>query len=337
MIAFPRGIAVILSCCFTIAAVFAEQAPHVLRISVENRGTHVQVRMLKRFIDRVHLTSGGALRLELYDSARLYRDSDVVGALSLGKVEMAVPGIWQLDRYAPDFASLMLPSVYGLSEAESGLLVDGEFGAFLSASLSSALPVEVLGRWMELGGIRLFFIGKSVRDLRGLRVRVAGGAANEERIRALGGQPVSIPWPDFPSYIARGSVDAVLTTYETIASANLQDAGIGAALEESHYIGYYLPMVNRQFWASLSVSARVCLLAAWDTTVDEARLEARSAQDASKKLLAEGGLRIQSAPASETLSKRASLLTAENNIADRLHISEQALSLLHRILQIDGK
>jgi len=314
---------------FSGATVFAEAASRVMRISVENSGTHVQVRMLKRFSQRAAEASGGSLVVELYDGARLFRDADVVSALSLGKVEMAVPGIWQLDRYAPDFASLMLPSVYGRTEVDIARVVDTEFGVFLSGILERTLTIVVLGRWMELGSAHTFFIGKSVRELRGLRVRVPGGEANEERIRALGSFAVAIPWPDLPSILSRGLVDAVVTTYETILSANLHTFGIGAVLEESHYVGYYVPMINRRFWESLDDRTRSAVKNAWDATVEESRIESRTAQANAKKNLLEHGVRLRASSSSESAVNREKLMLNERSIAERIHVSDEALDRLH--------
>ncbi len=305
----------------------AEEPRRIMRISLENKSGHVQVRMVERFVERLAARSGNELKIELYDDARLFRDADVVSALSLGKVEMAVPGIWQLDRFAPDFAALMLPSAFGYTEAEAARAVDGPFGAYLSSSLESALPLKVLGRWMELGGAQLFFVGRNVRDTEGLRIRVPGGIANEERMRAFGSYPVAVAWPDLPSFIERGVVDAILTTYETIASAKLHEKGVGAVLEEDQYMAYYVPVLSRRFWSDLDESTRKSIADAWEETVDEARAEAQAAQAAAKRTLAEKGVRIQVASAAERAQKRAVLLGSESEIASRAHVSARAIEL----------
>lgn len=306
--------------------------PRVMRISVENRESHVQVRMLKLFVERVKDSTAGAVSVELHSGARLFRDADVVSALAMGKIEMAVPGIWQLDRFSPDFAALMLPSAYGLPETDLARAVDGPFGLFLSRSLQDALPVHVLGRWMELGSAHAFFVGKNVKDFRGLRVRVPGGAANEERVRVFGAFPVSIPWPDLPSFMARGGVDAVVSSYETILSAGLQEKGIGAVLEESQDVGYYVPILSRRFWEGLDDASRSAIAEAWEATADQAREEARAAQAHARNELRSAGVRVVAAPAAERLARRDALLAAEAEIAARVHASSEAIGLLRRSL-----
>lgn len=334
---FSRIVLPILLFSFLGLPVSAENGTRVLRISVENRDTHFQVRMVRHFSRLAETAAGGAVSIEVYDGAALFRDADVVPALVQGKVEMAVPGIWQLDRFVPDFACLMLPSVFGRTEKELGRVVDSDLGSYLSRSLEKALPVFVLGRWMELGSAHTFFLGAALRDYRGLRVRVPGGAANAERVKALGASPLTIPWPDLPSYLSRSLVDAVVTSYETIASAKLQTAGIEAVLEESQYIGYYVPMFNRRFWESLDDRTRSALIDAWEATVDLARTEARQAQANAKRTLLADGVRLFVPSSLETERTRNALLRSEKVIAERVHVSDEALGYLRRAFDKEMK
>ena len=316
---------------FTFACVSAAtgtEAVPVMRISIENQTGHFLSRMMRRFVERVTGMAGDRVNVELYDEAKLFRDADVVSALSLGKVEMAVPGISQFDRFAPDIASLMLPTLFGVSEQDVAAVVDGIFGSYLSENIESTLPVVVLGRWMEQGSVYTFFQGKTIRPLYGLRVHVAGGAVNIDRLRALGALPIAIPWPDLPAYFSRGIVDAVLTSYERVLSSKLQAEGVLSVSEMSYYVGYYVPIVNRVFWESLGPETRNAIATAWEMTVDEERLEARAAQADAKKALVDAGLRVFMPTATEQTSVRSTLLAAESDMAERNHVSSQTLEQL---------
>ncbi len=74
----------------------------VFRISVENTASHVQARAIQKFADIVAEKTKGELIIELYHSAELYRDSDVIKAIPLGKVEMVVPGTWHIQNFVPE-------------------------------------------------------------------------------------------------------------------------------------------------------------------------------------------------------------------------------------------
>lgn len=307
--------------------------PRIFRVSLENARDHVQVRMAARFLERVSAAAGPELKVVLYDGATLFRDSDVVPALATGKIEMAIPGIWQLDRYAPDFSSLFLPSVFGQEPDAMVRLVDGPFGAYLCRALESAYPVRCLGRWFELGEAHTFFAGEAVLDFPALRVRVPGGIANEERLRVLGAQPKTIPWPDLPAALRQRRIDAVVSTYETVHTSELPSAGISAVSEDRHYYGFYVPLVQGRFWDTADASLRKVLADAWEATVDEERAAARLAQSAAKDALRASGLAIRIPSAASVARRRSTLMSREREIASRIPMSDSTLERLHAALE----
>ncbi len=302
-----------------------------IRISVENPPTHFQAQVARTFADRVAARLGDRVSVEFYDGARLFRDTDVIGAVSRGAVEIALPGIWQFDRMVPDTAALMLPSAYGLSIEQARRLADGPLGAALNARIEAGTRGKVLGRWLDLGHAHLFSLDRRLRgidDFRGKRVRVAGGRGNEERIRTLGAVPVSIPSPDLDSYLRRRLVDGILTTYETVDSAGMDSAGIAAVYEDAEYYPFYVPIAGEAFWNGLDPDIRREIQAAWEDLLPAARETALRAQEAAKARLAGRGLRIRVPSKAERAAVRDSLLRTEEDAARRLGVSGEILALL---------
>jgi len=304
------------------------------RISTENAPGHFQARALRKFSELVAESIGGSLMVEFYDGARLFRDIDAIGAIGAiarGDLEIAAPGIWQLDKYAPDTAVLMLPSVYGRSREIIRTLVDGPLGAVLSEEIEAAMRVVVLGRWLDLGYAHTFG-GKtairSVGDIRGRHIRVAGGRANEERVKALGGLPVSIPMLDLPAYLERDLVDGIVSTYETVDSAGLDASGLGTVLEDEQYYPFYVPIVNAALWARLDDAQRYAIASAWVAVVADARLEAVRAQDEAKARLVSRGLAVYRPTREQATATRRALMAQEDGMASRLNISGRVLGLL---------
>lgn len=302
-----------------------------VRISVENPPTHFQAQVARTFADRLAARLGDRISVEFYDGARLFRDTDVIGAVARGAVEIALPGIWQFDRMAPDTAALMLPSVYGLSVEQARRLADGPLGAALNAEIEAGIRGRVLGRWLDLGHAHLFSLDRRLRgigDFRGRRVRVAGGRGNEERIRALGAVPVSIPSPDLDSYLRRRLVDGILTTYETVDSAGMDASGIAAVYEDAEYYPFYVPVASAAFWNGLDPELRREIEAAWEELLPAARETAVRAQEAAKARLTARGLRIRVPSKAEREAVREALLRSEDDMARRLGVSGEILALL---------
>ena len=269
--------------------------PLVLRISTENTAEHVQTQAIEHFARQLERASDGRLEVRFHHSARLFRDRDVIAALASGKVEMAVPGMWQLDRYVPDVGLYMLPLFYGLAAEQHYAVRDGEFGYLVSRRIESDLGVEVPGRWLDLGHAHLYFTETPVArhtDLAGLRVRIPGGAANRSRLEAFKANPVLIAWPDLPNALEQGQVQGMLSTHETVYSAALWTKGIRFGFEDMEYFAQYVPMINARFWHSLPEELRQLVRDTWEQVVDEQREAAARAQREARKALQEHGVEI---------------------------------------------
>lgn len=337
-----KKIVVLIFLFFTIFVSQITAQDHLLcRISIENVSSHFQARAVRRFAGLIDERSGGALRVEFYDNAQLFRDTDAVRALAVGKVEIIVPGIWQLDRFVPDTAALMLPAVYAQPRSVIRSLVDGVFGEKLSISIENALSAVVIGPWLDLGYGHLFSVSspiRSIADISGKRIRVAGGRGNEERIRALGGEVVSIPSPDLPSYLTRGLVDGVLSTYETIDTGKLDAQGIRAVLEDNEYYPFYVPLASRIFWEKLSPKLKDMIFRTWNEVVAEARIESEHSQETAKKNLINRGMKVYYPSPSEVAAVRKKLLDKEESIAGLLNLSAGIVELQRtELFKLEGK
>lgn len=274
-------------------ALWARAAPeYLIRISTENTSEHVQTEAVERFARQLEHASQGRIEVRFHHSAKLFRDRDVIAALLKGKVEMAVPGMWQLDRYVPDVGLYMLPLFYGRSAQENYRLRDAEVGAVVSQRIRADLGVEIPGRWLDLGYANLYFTDRQIReheDLVGMRIRIPGGVANRARLEAFGAMPLLVAWPDLPNALEHDQVRGVLTTHETVRSARLWRNGIRSSFENRAYFAQYVPVINVRFWERLPPDLQQLVRNTWEQIVDGQRdAAARAQQEARNVLLTKG-------------------------------------------------
>ena len=303
----------------------------ICRISVENPPAHFQARTARRFAELWSERTHGSVKIEFYDGGRFFRDADAVSALARGQVEIIFPGIWQLDRYVPDVAALMLPSVYGRDVETMRGLVDGPFGSLLAAKLGTALDAATLGPWLDAGYTHIFTLAPSIRtaeDIEGKRIRVAGSKANEERIMALGAEAMIIPLADLTSYLDNRLVDGILSTYEAVDSARLDRHGIRAVFEDREYCPFYVPLVGRRFWSSLTEDERKAATESWKEVVSGAREDALRSHEKAKERLVARGLMVFGNSAEAAAKVRARLSRSEGETARRLNIPADTVRLL---------
>ncbi len=310
-----------------------------MRISVENTPSHVQTRAVERFAEKLQERLEGRLTIEFYSGAALFRDQDVFGGMARGRVEMAVPGTWQIDRRIPEAGLFLLPEFYGLGPWLNYQVMASPLGDLINNRIEDGLGVKVLGDWIDLGPAQLFSCGDSFEsydDIANRRIRVAGGVGNQLRISLLGGEPMVIAFPDLPFFLNQGKADGVLTTYESVQSASLWDYGINSVFEDNQYFGQYVPMIAEEFWSRLPEDIRIILIETWQEGVGTARAEAAEAQIRAKELFIRSGGQVFVPSHDYLAQKRAELVEGSPQIARDIGISEEVYSMLEKFVGTEG-
>jgi len=310
-------------------------AQPLLRISTENTAEHFQTAVVADFAERLQARAGERLQVRFFPNARLYRDRDVVAALREGKVEMAVPGTWQLGRFAPDVGLYLLPLFYGQPREVQWRLQDGALGEHIDADIQRGTRARVLGRWIDLGHTHLYFLDRAIHhhgDLAGLRIRIAGGLANAARLRGLGAEPVLVAWPDLPQALSDGEIDGLLTSHVTVASARLWELGVNHAFEDRQYFARYVPLVAASFWQRLPEELQLLITDTWEEGVASARDTATSAQARARETLQSHDIRIVSPPATALRHWRRRLLAVQPSLVEELGIDPALVALAREAL-----
>jgi len=310
----------------------------VMRISVENTDEHVQTRSVRAFADALAERLKGRLDVRFHSGASLFRDQDVITALSQGKVEMAVPGTWQIDRFEPNAGIFLLPLFYGKSGAVNHAVMDGPVGRLIQERIAQSLGLKVIGRWIDLGHAHLFGVRSTIHrheDIAGMRIRVAGGTANAMRIEAMGGIPRVIPWPDLRAKMGQGLIDGMLTTHETVVSARLWEAGIQSAFEDRQYFAQYVPLVGAHFWNRIGPEIQAVLAGTWEEHVDQGRNAAALAQTGARDILKAHGVSLITPAPEATALWRSRILAAQPEMIAGMQIDaglfSQVQDAVHQI------
>ncbi len=127
--------------------------------------------------------------MKVFHGASKYKGTNVPTALAQGALDMGMPASFHLGKFIPEFNMPGLPTMYGRPRAEQYKVWDGAVGKELHRRLEKKLNVKVIGRWFDLGFGEMFFIKKKVKshaDLKGLKMRAPGGAANLARYKGFG-------------------------------------------------------------------------------------------------------------------------------------------------------
>ena len=293
-----------------ISSVNSQSVP-LLRISIENTEDHFQTQYLEKFARLLQERANGRISVKLYHSGMLYRDQEVISALYTGKVEMAVPGTWHVSTYVPQVSYFLLPEFFGEEKEYNYRYLASERGKELIRTIENELNVIVPGDWMDLGHALIFTTKRNpVRDFGDLSektIRVAGGVMNKIRVELLGAQGVIIAWTDVPYHLQKGTINGLLTTFESVKSAQLWEYGIKHAFVDNEYFPQYVPMISNLFWSSLSPDDQELIRSTWNEVAREQRIEAEQAQKEARRLCETNGILI-TYPREEDIHKTRQLL-----------------------------
>lgn len=302
------------------------QQPLEIRVSIDTNLQHTRSKAIQMFADEVERRSDGGMAVELYHSAQLFNDKDVPRALRRGQIEMGAPGVWQLDAFVPEGGITMLPMFYGLPVDVTYAVVDGPVGEVINERIEESLGVKVIGPWTDLGFQHTYSTGKPIQshdDLKGMKIRIPGGAINAFRIQAIGGNPQLVPWADVPLALQQGAVDGLITTNMSAASAKLWDAGVKHAFLDQQYFGQYVPMVGRSFWERLTPEQQQIITDSWAAIIDEARADADAGQEDAREELEEQGVTVVE-PSQDELGKwRGRLTDTQADLVEEIGIDPE--------------
>ena len=309
---------------------------YTFKLSVETHENHHRNKALKIYRCLLEKNSKGRLKVDYYHSGQIYKGKDIPKALRIGTIEMALPGIWQLEGIDPNTAITALPMFYGLPERITKQLIDGEAGKLLNESLEKRLGVKVLGKWYYHGYLHICSKTRPIntlKDWKGLKIRHMGGAANALRLKGLGASPIMIPWPDLPMAMLQGTADGFVTTYKSFDSAKLWETGTFYSTKDKEFYLNYIPMMNRKFWSSLPKDLQRIILDTWAEHIDMQRAISEFEQKKGEDVMKEKGVKIYYPPEEQLAKWRARVLPLQDEIVKEIGMDKNFVANVEKYVR----
>jgi C4-dicarboxylate-binding protein DctP len=324
-----------------LAAPFVRTAradPIRLRVSLDTAPSHGRTVSIADFLNKLQAASQGEIAPQLFDGGQLFPDRDVIKALVLGQVEMAAPGTWLVAAYVPEADLGQLPLFYGQPVEMTHRAIDGIPGDMVNEQITRKLRVKIPGRWIDLGFTNWYSGRKpltGLADLKGLKIRSAGGFAQPWRAQFFGALPNLTDWQDVPLALSQGTFDALQSTDESCASARLWDAGLHFALVDHQSMGDYIPMFSESFWAPLSPSLKTLVTDLWAANIGIYRTNLAAAQDRAEKELRARGVKTTIVPPEELAEQRKLMLAEQDKVAREMRISPEILARVNEAVAVN--
>ena len=290
----------------------------VLITSLDTPPAHFRNALVRRFAEDVRQSTGGRVMFDVFEAGQLMSDRDVAKALAWGTVDFALPADSKVARFEPDANLLSLPIFYGQPAEVAYRVADGELGARARRAIADTLNVTVLEPPLDLGHSATFSTERailSVRDYAGLKLRIPGGVGPAALFEALGAVPLAVPFPDVPLALSQGNLDAIQSTFETVRSARLWDAGLGHCLQDNANLLQYIPMLSNRALRRLPRAHRQTLFARWAVHAKESRALSIGAQREARAEIERAGVACHTVSEAPGAAVTRRLRTASRTVA----------------------
>jgi tripartite ATP-independent transporter DctP family solute receptor len=218
---------------------------------------------------RVEERTKGGLRIEVFHSAQLGREEDIIEQIRQGanigqntdsaRMGNYVPGIAVMN--GPYFAET-LEDVAKLRKAPTVIKWQDE--------LAGKFGLKVLSfGWVQ--GYRHFFTNKAIKtpdDLKGLRIRTPPAPIWQESIRALGATPVAMAFGEMYPGLQQRAIDGVELVYNNIPGGRFYEV-LKFASETKHIMLINFEVVSAKWFDGLPKEYQDILIEECDKAGEE--------------------------------------------------------------------
>jgi TRAP-type transport system periplasmic protein len=263
----------------------AQVREHTIKLAFAISGDNPQTRGAAFFKSEVERLSGGRMTVTLYPGSQLGPDLQVLSGLRAGAIEAQLTTtslLGGIDRafnvYDIPFLFRDFRELYAVSDGEPGrrLRDIGQENGFVILNLHSGAWRNLTNRTRPVA---------SVQDIKGLKLRTLQSAVFIDFWKALGANPVALPFPELYTALEQGTVDgqenangvtvfAKLTEVQKHYTATQHNAYVGVLLfsgpvwqrlnEDERSVLRQAGSSSQQFWRQALADNEAVLLRAID-------------------------------------------------------------------------
>ncbi|SFR06147.1 TRAP transporter substrate-binding protein [Desulfoscipio geothermicus] len=233
----------------------------------------------------------GRVDVQVFPNSQLYNDDEVLAAVQQNNVQMAAPATSKVSKLFPQWTIFDFPFAFPDTDAVQTAMESEEIGGKLFSMLKEQ---QLLGLAMWDNGFKQMTLDEHPlympEDFKGQKFRVMSSRVLEAQFKALGANPVPMPFSEVYSALEQGVIDGQENTLSNIYSKKFHEVQKYMTISNHGYLGYAV-ITNSAFWEGLPTDVREGLEKALDETTRWVRENAqRLNQENLEKIKADGTL-----------------------------------------------
>jgi tripartite ATP-independent transporter DctP family solute receptor len=211
-----------------------------------------------KFAEVAKEATNGAIEIEVFPNSQLGGELEMLAQIRAGTLDAALIGSGVTAAIEPTFVVTELPYIWKSRESVWKVL-NGAVGQKILATLEpKGIKALGWGAWGYRGIISTGFAIAKPADLKGRRIRVVENPVYVQTIRALGGSPVPVAWPEVYTGLQQKTFDGVDTSYFAFLDAKLHEVADNLAITDHIYTAT-LFLINLKTFNALSPEQKAAL------------------------------------------------------------------------------
>ena len=243
---------------------------------------------MEKFAELVDAKTKGEVKVEVFHSAQLGNERELVEALQMGTTDVCLISTAPMAGFSKDFLVYDLPYLF-TSPAQAYEILDGPIG---QASMEGIKKANLVGLAFWENGFRNITNSKreivTPEDLKGLKIRTMENKIHMATFRALGADPTPIASGEVFTALQQKTVDGQENPLTGIFTSKYYEVQKFLSLTEHFYSPAPL-LIGKDAWDKLSPELQKAVQeAAGEAKVFQRELNQREVAQAQKELEAKG-------------------------------------------------
>ncbi|WP_078427853.1 TRAP transporter substrate-binding protein [Alkalihalobacterium alkalinitrilicum] len=222
------------------------------------------------FKEYVEEESNGRISIEFFPNETYASSPEMIDAVQLGALEMAIPGANELANVIPQYAALSLPFIVENPE-EAYAVLDGPVGDHLKDLSDEHNFVSLTD--VDLGFTQITNNRRPINtpdDLKGMSIRSPNDVSLIETFRTFGSSVSTMAYTEIYSGLAQGVIDGQFNPLLNIYDQNMHEVQDYLAITNHTYYYCYM-IINNEAFNSLDAELQEIVLKGSELARDASR------------------------------------------------------------------
>ncbi|WP_025033387.1 TRAP transporter substrate-binding protein [Bradyrhizobium sp. DOA9] len=235
--------------------------------------------------------TGGRHEIKVFHSRQLGEEKETIEQTRAGAIDLNRTNVALIGNFVPAMNVLAMPFLFRSIEHMQKVL-DGPVG---NEILGSFEPYGFVGLAFYDSGARSIYNGvrpvKTITDLKGLRIRVQQSELMSQMMRALGAEPVELPYGQVLTGLANHLIDGAENNWPSFVTTNHYKHAGHYTLTE-HTMSPEVLVISLKAWKSLSAEEQTIFREAAQRSSRFMREKWRDLEEQSQRQAQEAGVTV---------------------------------------------